>query len=124
MVFFRFQIKDDIKAARIEATKAYRSYVEEPKTSQQRCRFDLELELSATIGKADLPPQIQLIHLIPGPGGPPQKLQTGPNAGVMGKTSDIDLFSQFHPTIVIDQFGQHHFQGDAVQSFVTLLFSH
>jgi hypothetical protein len=33
---FRFQIKDDIKAARIEATKAYKQYVEEPKTSQQR----------------------------------------------------------------------------------------
>jgi hypothetical protein len=42
---FRFQIKDDIKAARIEATKAYSQYVEEPKTSQQRRRFDLELEL-------------------------------------------------------------------------------
>jgi hypothetical protein len=42
---FRFQIKDDIKAARTEATKAYSQYVEEPKTSQQRCRFDLELEL-------------------------------------------------------------------------------
>jgi hypothetical protein len=32
----RFQIKDEIKAARIEATKAYRQYVEEPKTSQRR----------------------------------------------------------------------------------------
>jgi hypothetical protein len=42
---FRFQIKDDVKAARIEATKACRQYVEEPKTSRQRCRFDLESEL-------------------------------------------------------------------------------
>jgi hypothetical protein len=32
---FRFQIKDEIKAARIEATKAYGQYVEEPKTSQR-----------------------------------------------------------------------------------------
>jgi len=27
---FRFQIKDDIKAARKKATEAYRQYVEEP----------------------------------------------------------------------------------------------
>ena len=33
---YRFQIKDEIKAARIEATKAYSTYVEEPKTSQRR----------------------------------------------------------------------------------------
>jgi hypothetical protein len=45
LLLFRFQTKDDIKAARIEATKAYRLYVAEPKTSQQGCRFDLELEL-------------------------------------------------------------------------------
>jgi hypothetical protein len=31
----RFQIKDEIKAARIEATKAYILYVEELKTSQR-----------------------------------------------------------------------------------------
>ena len=41
---FQFQIKDEIKAARIEATKAYKQYVEEPKTSQQRGRFDMEME--------------------------------------------------------------------------------
>jgi hypothetical protein len=33
---FQFQIKDEIKAARIEATKAYNTYVEELKTSQRR----------------------------------------------------------------------------------------
>jgi hypothetical protein len=33
---FRFQIKDEIEAARIEATKAYNQYVEEPKTSRRR----------------------------------------------------------------------------------------
>jgi len=33
---YQFQIKDDIKAARTEATKAYRQYVEEPKTRQRR----------------------------------------------------------------------------------------
>ena len=43
-ILFRFQIKSDIKAARIEATKAYRQYVEEPKTSQRRERLELELE--------------------------------------------------------------------------------
>ena len=41
---YRFQIKDEIKAARIEATKAYTQYVEEPKTSQRRGGFDLEME--------------------------------------------------------------------------------
>ncbi len=30
---------------RIEAAKAYKQYVEEPKTNQRRRRFDLELEL-------------------------------------------------------------------------------
>jgi hypothetical protein len=33
---FQFQNKDEIKAARIEATKAYNTYVEELKTSQRR----------------------------------------------------------------------------------------
>jgi hypothetical protein len=32
----QFQINDEIKAARIEATKTYRQYVEELKTSQRR----------------------------------------------------------------------------------------
>jgi len=43
---YQFQIKDAVKAARIEATKTYSQYVEEPKTSQRRGRFDLELVLS------------------------------------------------------------------------------
>ena len=36
VVLYQFQIKDEIKAARIEATQAYRQYIEEPKTSQRR----------------------------------------------------------------------------------------
>jgi DNA polymerase-4 len=40
---FQFQVKDAIKAARSEATEAYIQYVEEPKTSQRRGGFDLEL---------------------------------------------------------------------------------
>ena len=43
-LLFQFQIEDAIKAARTEATEAYNQYVEEPKTSQRRGRFDLELE--------------------------------------------------------------------------------
>lgn len=35
-LLFKFQIKDEIKAARIEATMAYIEYVEEPKTRQRR----------------------------------------------------------------------------------------
>ena len=46
---FRFQIEDAVKAARDEATEAYIQYVEEPKTSQRRGRFDLELELAVVI---------------------------------------------------------------------------
>ncbi|MFZ3209288.1 MAG: DUF4124 domain-containing protein, partial [Geobacteraceae bacterium] len=46
---YQFQIKDAVKAARIEATKAYNQYVEEPKTSQRRGRFDLELVLLVSI---------------------------------------------------------------------------
>ena len=42
---FQFQIRDALKAVRIEATKAYKQYVEEPKTSQRRGRFDMEMEL-------------------------------------------------------------------------------
>jgi hypothetical protein len=44
--FYQFQIKDAIKAARIEAMEAYNQYVEEPKTSQRRGGFDLELVLN------------------------------------------------------------------------------
>jgi hypothetical protein len=47
MDLYQFQIKDAVKAARTEATKAYNQYVEEPKTSQRRGRFDLELVLLA-----------------------------------------------------------------------------
>ena len=43
-LLFQFQIEDAFKAARIEATEAYSEYVEEPKTSQRRRRFDLEME--------------------------------------------------------------------------------
>jgi hypothetical protein len=42
----QFQIKDAIKAARNEATKAYKQYAEELKTSQRRWGFDLELVLT------------------------------------------------------------------------------
>ena len=42
---FQFQIKDAFTAAKISATEAYTQYVEEPMTSQQKRRFDVELEL-------------------------------------------------------------------------------
>lgn len=45
LFLFQLQIKDAVKAARIEATEAYKQYVEELETSQRRGRFDLELEL-------------------------------------------------------------------------------
>jgi hypothetical protein len=58
-MLFQFRIKDDIKAARIEATKAYKQYVEEPKTSQRRCRFDMELELFIKIIRIEEYPSIR-----------------------------------------------------------------
>jgi hypothetical protein len=42
-VFYQFQIKDDLKAARIEAARRTEVYVEQPKTSQRREGLDLEL---------------------------------------------------------------------------------
>jgi arsenite methyltransferase len=44
---YQFQIKDDLKAARIEAAKRTAEYVEQPKTSQRREGLDMELELGA-----------------------------------------------------------------------------
>jgi hypothetical protein len=49
-VLFQFQIRDALKAVRIEATKAYKQYVEEPKTSQRRGHFDMEMELLRFVG--------------------------------------------------------------------------
>ena len=51
-ILYQFQSRDAIKAARIEATKACIQYIEEPKTSQRRWRFDLELELVKDIAAA------------------------------------------------------------------------
>ena len=45
IVLVQLQIRDALKAVRIKATKAYKQYVEEPKTSQRRGRFDMEMEL-------------------------------------------------------------------------------
>jgi hypothetical protein len=43
---YQFQIKDDLKAARIEAARRTEEYVEQPKTSQRREGLDMELELA------------------------------------------------------------------------------
>jgi len=43
-VYYQFQIKDDLKAARIEAARRTEEYVEQPKTSQRREGLDIELE--------------------------------------------------------------------------------
>jgi len=44
---YQFQIKDDLKAARIEAARRTEAYVEQPKTSQRREGLDMELELDS-----------------------------------------------------------------------------
>ena len=44
VVLFRFQIKDEIKAARNEAMRRTFKYVEALKMSQRRLRLDLESE--------------------------------------------------------------------------------
>jgi len=43
-MYYQFQIKDDLKAARIEAARRTEEYVEQPKTSQRREGLDMELE--------------------------------------------------------------------------------
>jgi len=43
-LYYQFQIKDDLKAARIEAVRRTEEYVEQPKTSQRREGLDMELE--------------------------------------------------------------------------------
>jgi len=42
--YYQFQIKDDLKAARIEAARRTEEYVEQLKTSQRREGVDMELE--------------------------------------------------------------------------------
>ena len=42
---YQFQIKDDLKAARIEVAMRTEEYVEHPKTSQRREDLDMGLEL-------------------------------------------------------------------------------
>jgi hypothetical protein len=42
---YQFQIKDDLKAARIEVARRTEEYVEQSKTSQRREGLDMELEL-------------------------------------------------------------------------------
>jgi len=43
-VYYQFQNKDDLKAARIEAVRRTEEYVEQPKTSQRREGLAMELE--------------------------------------------------------------------------------
>jgi hypothetical protein len=44
-MLYQFQIKDDLKATRIEAARRTEVYVEQPKTSQRREGLDMEWEL-------------------------------------------------------------------------------
>jgi hypothetical protein len=41
LLLYQFQIKDDLKAARIEAARRTEEYVEQPKTSQRREGLDM-----------------------------------------------------------------------------------
>ena len=43
-MYYQFQIRDDLKAARIEAARRTEEYVEQPKTNQRRKGLYLELE--------------------------------------------------------------------------------
>ena len=43
-LYYQFQIKDDLKAARIEAARHTEEHVEQPKTSQRREGLDRELD--------------------------------------------------------------------------------
>ena len=63
-------------------------------------------------------PQIQLFNLIPGPGGPPEKLQAGRDTRIMGKASDLDDPPQLLPAMMLDQMGHYHFQRDTMQRVI------
>ena len=58
-VLYQFQIKDDLKAARIEAARRTEEYVEQPKTSQRREGLDMELELALS---QSLPYHLEQCH--------------------------------------------------------------
>lgn len=68
--------------------------------------------------------QIKFFDFLPGPRGFTQELQAGGQAGIAGKTIDIDVSRQIFPAVLRDQLSQQVFQGDTVQGRLLLGFSH
>lgn len=68
--------------------------------------------------------QIQIFNFLPGPGGAPQKVQTGLNAGIIIETSYIDDSPHFIPSIVFDKLSKNLFQGHALERVFGGLISH
>ena len=62
--------------------------------------------------------QVEIFNLFPGPGGSPQKLETGLDARVIGETPDIDPIPQPLPPVIVNEPIEDHFEGDAVERVV------
>lgn len=60
-----------------------------------------------------LAPSEELLHLFPGPRRPTQKRQARLDARIVGEAPDFDFPPEFLPTVIFDQFDDHHFEGDA-----------
>jgi hypothetical protein len=58
---------------------------------------------------------VQILHLLPRPGGFAQKSQAGRHAGVVAKTVHRNFDAQHFPAIVVDQVLQDHLERLAVE---------
>jgi hypothetical protein len=67
---------------------------------------------------------IEILDFFTGPRCFPEKGETGFDAGVLLKTPNIDLLTQYLPPIGVDQFHEEFFEGDIVQGVVWLFGRH
>ena len=69
-------------------------------------------------------PKVKLFHFGASPGSFSEELQAGFNAGVEIEAANIDNTAQLGPSVVGNQFGQHRFQGDAVEGIIGMRIGH
>lgn len=68
--------------------------------------------------------QIQRFDFLSRPGRAAEKFQAGGEAGVVGKTPDVDSAAHFLPADLGDEFFEDHFQRDTVEGVVGLGVGH
>jgi len=68
--------------------------------------------------------QIQRFNFLSGPGSAAQKLQTGFDAGIVGKALDGDALSHFIPAVLLYQLIQDHFKRNSVGGIIGLWICH